>query len=272
MPKRLNPTEILPSMAKAQALLTKYEWTIGQRLADYQLQIPETFVHQAGAYPIPIYWAYNNEFSKAVGLDLTPYAGQTVLATIYSLKEDLPTFLQPYTKARAVIVTARDKIIGAWIDKGRHYAFACSLNRKPFEEIVGRSWGDWLVTAGVVNPQDRLEQQLARLAPEQIITDYYAAHQKQPSEQAYVYVSRKALTDYLFANMGDAVLFNKDYAAAYAGLNPVETPQPTRLTGMSMIGSGDDWLEYRVDGLGFVILRKEVANLGWRVESIGTGP
>lgn len=40
------------------------------RPAMYQVTLPRSFEHRPGQFPIPIYWGYNNELSKALGLDL----------------------------------------------------------------------------------------------------------------------------------------------------------------------------------------------------------
>jgi len=92
-PIALEPYDpLMPSMKTAQILLEKYDWTIEERLADYRITLPQSFVHPPGTFPIPIYWA------------------------VYDLVEPLPRFLLPYTEARAVILTDGDEIVGAWID------------------------------------------------------------------------------------------------------------------------------------------------------------
>ncbi len=188
---------------QAQELLLKYGWTTTGRQATYRITLPQRFEHRPGEFPIPIYWAYNNELSKAIGLDLSPHLGQRVEVTVYELQEELPESLRPYTEARAVVVTHDGEIIGAWIDKGRHYAFACSLDRKPFEEIVGLDWSEWLVASGVVNLDNPVEKELATLSPEEIIACYYQALDDHDDERAYACLTRRSLTDFLFTNMGD---------------------------------------------------------------------
>src|ERR1051326_9488096 len=91
-------------VARDEVFLAQYGWTVTQPLATYQITLPASFEHSPGDFPVPIYWAYNNEFSKAIGLNLEPYRGKEVTATLYALKEELPTFLRPYTQARAVIM------------------------------------------------------------------------------------------------------------------------------------------------------------------------
>jgi hypothetical protein len=271
---------------QAQELLSKYSWTTTGRQTTHRVTLPHSFQHYPGEFPIPIYWAYNNELSKAVGLDMEPYLGQRVKATVYELQEELPEFLYPYTEARAVVVTHDGQIIGAWIDKGRHYAFACSLDRRPFEEIVGQDWSEWLVASGVVNLDDALEKELATLSPEEIVTRYYQALNDHDEERAYACLTRLSLTDFLFRNMGDLALYHSSYE---------DEPLRERIRSVRVIGIeplSDAWnpegvLEYKVDidvkykreivnrsghNVRFVLLEKEIEAAGWRISSIGTGP
>ena len=54
-----------------------------------------TDVLNAGEYPTKIYWAYNNELSKSIGLDFSKFMGTEVWIKIYNLNEPLPEFLKP---------------------------------------------------------------------------------------------------------------------------------------------------------------------------------
>jgi len=269
----------------AELFLSKYNWTVKQKLADYKLTLPASFEHQPGDFPVAIYWAYNNEFSKEIGLDLEPCLGSPVSVSIYALKEALPEFVHSRSNARAVIVTRYQAIVGAWIDRGRHYAFACSLNRRSFDDITHRRWGDWLLSSGVVNPENELEKKLARMSPEEVIAFYYNAIDRQDYRLAYATFSRKNAIGYLFSNMSNTELFNSAYSEAY------------KVDGLENIGSAKlksiklylEPAEYEVvvdmkfkknprtlngDGIygWYVILTKEIDSLGWRISAIGTGP
>jgi len=282
----LYPTA--PAHCQARGLLSGYGWTTASRWATHQVTLPQSFEHRPGEFPIPIYWAYNNELSKAIGLDLSPYLGQRVEATVYELQEQLPEFLRPYTRARAVIVTHKGKIIGAWIDKGRHYAFACSLDRKPLEEITGMDWGEWLVASGVVNLNNEVERELATLMPEEIIARYYEALNDHDEERAYACLTRRSLTEFLFSNMGDLALYHTNYRADPCRQR-VRSVQVKGIEPWPVAGNPEGVVEYRVDidveyepgqdfvessgrHVRFVLLKEEVAGAGWRIMCIGTGP
>ena len=284
------PTEAVPAEAhrRARELLSRYGWTTTDRWATHRVRLPQSFEHRPGEFPIPIYWAYDNDLSKAIGLDLSPYLGQPVEATVYELQEELPQFLRPYTKARAVVVTHRGKIIGAWIDKGRHYAFACSLDRKALEEITGMDWSEWLVASGVVNPNNEVERELATLTPEEIIVRYYEALNDHDEERAYACLIRRSLTDFLFSNMGDLALYHADYHAdPYR--HRVRNVRVRGIELLPVVGNPEGVVEYKVDvdvdyqpslyfadssgrRVRFILLKEEVTGAGWRIITIGTGP
>lgn len=280
----------IPAEAYRQAreLLSRYGWTITSRWATHRVTLPQSFEHRPGEFPIPIYWAYNNELSKAIGLDLSPYLGQRVEATVYESEEELPEFLRPHTEARAVVVTHKGKIIGAWIDKGRHYAFACSLDRKSLEEITGMDWSEWLVASGVVNLKNEVERELATLTPEEIIARYYKALNDQDEERAYACLTRRSLTDFLFSNMGDLALYHTDYNADLYRQR-IRSVQVNGIELLPVVGNPEGVVEYEVDidvkyepsvyfpdssgrHVRFVLLKEEVAGAGWRIITIGTGP
>ena len=279
------PTE---AQRQARELLSGYGWTTAGRRATHRVTLPQSFEHRPGEFPIPIYWAYNNELSKAIGLDLSPYLGQRVEATVYELQEELPEFLRPYTKARAVVVTHRGKIIGAWIDMGRHYAFACSLDRKPLEEITGMDWGEWLAASGVVNLNNEVERELATPTPEEIINRYHEALNDHDEERAYACLTRRSLTSFLFSNMGDLALYHADYNAdPYR--QRVRSVRVKEIELLPVVENPEGVVEYKVDidieyerslyaarrsrsHVRFVLLKEEVAGAGWRILGIGTGP
>ena len=278
-----TPTE---TYHQAQELLARYGWTTTGQWATHQITLPQSFEHRPGEFPIPIYWAYNNELSKAIGLDMSPYLGQRVEATVYELQEELPEFLWPHTQARAVVVTCDGKIIGAWIDKGRHYAFACSLDRKPLEEITGMSWSEWLVASGVVNLENEVERELVTLTPEEIIARYYQALNDHDDERAYACVSRRSLTNALFSNMGDLALYHSSYEDDPLR-EKIDSVQVMGIEPLPDAGNPEGVVEYKVDidveyeteiasrsghNVRFVLLEKEIETAGWRITTIGTGP
>lgn len=209
-------------------------------------------------------------------------------ATVYELQEELPEFLRPYTRARAVIVSHKGKTIGAWIDKGRHYAFACSLDRKPLEEITGMDWSEWLVASGVVNLENEMERELATFTPEEIIARYYEALNHHDEERAYAYLARRSLTEFLFSNMGDFGLYHADYNAdPYR--QRVRSVTVNGIELLPVVGNPEGVVEYKVDidvkyepslyvadssgrHVRFVLLKEEVTGAGWRIITIGTGP
>jgi hypothetical protein len=108
-------------------LFGKYNWTVDYRINALKEKLPESLKHKAGEYPVKIYWAYNNELSRQIGLDFTDYLGKDVTVEIYRLRESLPEFMKPRRDARGIVLKYKDEIIAAYIDAGRHDSFACSL-------------------------------------------------------------------------------------------------------------------------------------------------
>ena len=60
--------------------LEKYDWVPFFLISETTVDLPPAWIHRPGEFPEVIYWAWNNELSKDIGLDLTPYLGKNVEA------------------------------------------------------------------------------------------------------------------------------------------------------------------------------------------------
>jgi len=269
-----------------EQLLARYGWTPIVRLAVLHELLPEEFVHGPGEFPTAIYWAYGNELNKDIGMDLTPYLGwgEVVTVHLYKIAEHLPEFLGPLRQnGRAVVVRCNGDIVGAWLDGGRHQGFAWSLRGRSLEEVTGKDWSQWI--AGLIDPEDPLEQELNRLSPEEIIRRYYAAVDAGDERGAYACLTRGNLVRYLFRNMGDRMLYNQGYPRGIMGLDNIISARVRGIKRYHSPGndSKDDEQVYEVDldlerkadctGYGsYVKLRRETPDTGWRIEGIVSGP
>ncbi|MDI6824566.1 MAG: DUF4829 domain-containing protein [Bacillota bacterium] len=276
-----------------EALLGKYGWTLAFRINTWTVTLPAEFRHRPGEYPEVLYWAYNNELNRDASLDLTPWLGRSVEVRLYKVAEPLPEFMHPRREAgRAVIVRHEGRIVGAWLDAGRHWGFACSLAGRRFEEVTGKTWDEWI--PALIDPQDPLERELSRLSPEDLIRMYYAAVDRGDYARAHACESRKSLVTSLFANMDNRFLYNagfRDYEVA--GLANITSARVIAIQRQERFEEnlrqyyppGTRIYEVRVDlqvkepvtfesgpQTRFVTLRRETPATGWRIEGIGTGP
>lgn len=261
-------------------LFERYNWTIAYKINTLTEKLPDTLKHKAGEYPVKIYWAYNNELSKDIGLDFSGYLGKDVTVDIYMLKEPLPEFLSPQIEARGVVLKYNNEIIGAYIDAGRHNCFACSLDRKGLHDITGKEWDEWV--SGYIDYEDELEIRLSKMEPEDIIREYYNALDKHDFKTVWACMTRKNLSKDLSRNMDNQYLFNRedeiDYNINSAKLLEVEMEEIKNEPGVLLYCAMVDF-DFKVpyvqaDGVRprFVFLKKESEKSGWRIDSIGTGP
>jgi hypothetical protein len=233
-----------------------------------------------------LYWAYNNEFSKQIDLDISPYAGKRIKAYYFSLNEPLPEVFHPYTEARAVVITLNGAIISAWIEKVA--GFACSLDRKLFDEIVGQDWSDWLVASGVVDPGNEMDRELSSKTPEEIIEIYYAALNANDYQQLSAVRSRRNQIGDLYINKEDSALFNhQDDATIIRGINNIESAELLNIDERKVYRCSlpvySAYVNFQFSNpniptipegkrFQFVVLNEEIDGLGWRVEEINTAP
>jgi beta-lactamase regulating signal transducer with metallopeptidase domain len=264
-------------------LFGRYNWTVDYRINTLKEKLPDNLKHKAGEYPVKIYWAYNNELSKDIGLDFTGYLGKDIVIDIYRLREPLPEFLKPRTDARGIVLKYNDEIIGAYIDAGRHDSFACSLNRKSLKDITGKEWEGWI--ADYIDYEDQLEIKLSQMGPKDIIREYFKALNKHDIKTVWACMTRKSLSKLLASNMDNSkYLFNKDADKIDYNINSAKLLEIRELKEFNDVPGV---LEYQVkvnydfvkpiisdDGVWtrFVILKKESEKSGWRIDGVGTGP
>lgn len=266
--------------------LSEYGWTPFLRINTLTVDLPLAFVHQPGEYPEVLYWAYNNELNRDIGLDLTPYLGRAVEVNLYKVVEFLPEFMRPRREAgRAVVVRHQGEIVGAWLDAGRHYAFACSLTGCPMEEVTGRTWEEWI--AGLIDPADPFERELATLTPEEVIEAWFDALGRGDGRMYYALETRRNQAQRLFSNMDNHSLYNPGWDNEY--LRNVTSAGVLNIQPLERSGFSDSpgTLHYGVNvdlqvkepvthGSGpqtrFVTLVRETPETSWRIDGCGTGP
>ena len=277
-----------------KALLKDYSWTPLSLINTLEKSLPEDFIHEPGEFPVALYWAYNNELNKDIGLDLTPHLVEVVQINFYEIAELLPDFMEPRREyGRAVIVRYQGDIIGAWLDAGRHDAFACSLKGKQRKDITGNEWGEWV--GCIIDEQDPKEKELARLSPEELINEYYQALDRGDHERVYALESRCKMRSYLFANIKDKEIYNRSFEDAYPdGFKNITSAKVSDIVPLENQdelecddASGQKELRYRVDvdlevkksitydsgpQTRFIVLVEETPETGWRVKEVGTGP
>ncbi|NPV71722.1 MAG: DUF4829 domain-containing protein [Firmicutes bacterium] len=272
--------------ADDERFLAKYGWTPFFLISELEVTLPGEFLHRPGEFPSVLYWAYNNELNKDIGLDLAPYLGRNVDVRLYKIAELLPEFMKPRRECgRAVIVLSEGRVIGAWLDAGRHHAFACSLSGRRFEDITGKTWAGWV--PGVIDADDAVERELASLTPEEVIRRYYEAIDRGDYPAALTCLTREHLLMYLFSNMDNRGLYNPGFDQGMLGLLNTTAARVEGVKKMEGTSVPEGCVMYQVvvdltveqpitHGSGlqprFVSLRRETPDTGWRIDGIGTGP
>lgn len=264
---------------KDKELLNRYHWSVSAKLGQQTVTMPGSFTHEPGTSPVPIYWAYNNELSKDIGLDMSLYLGKKVIAHIFLLNEPLVKNGNPNTTARAVIVKYQGKTIGAFVSRWRS-GFGVSLRRRDLNEITGLPWSQWLVHSNVVDPKNSLEEKLARMGPEKIIATYIEAVSNDNQKLAQACLTRRRLSGILFENMYPTELYNKKFpddnikSLELIKIEPYPIPDENIFKvdwNVQWKDSSKTWVSEGAQ-VRFCTLRKEIQGLGWRIDGFGTGP
>ena len=271
---------------QVEELFKKYNWTIDYRVNTIHETLPPNLKHDAGEYPVKIYWACNNELSKNIGLDYSEYLGKEVEVDIYRLREPLPEYMNPRMNSRGIVLKYNNKIVGAYIDAGRHDCFACSLDRKSLTDITNKEWGHWI--NDYINYNNELEIELSKMKPEDIIKQYYKAMNSHDQKTQFACLTRQNLCNYLATNMDNNLLMNAGFNIAYMDSEQnVKSVKFISLREVNGLGNPKGAVEYAAtidfkfkkeitsnNGKQprFIILKKESDKSGWRIDSEGTGP
>ena len=272
--------------AADEAFLKGYGYTPFFLVNSMKVTLPAKLIHKPGEFPVVIYWAYNSELSKDIGLDLSPYLGKSVEARLYKTVEPLPESMGPNrANGRAVILRSEGKVIGAWLDRGGHYCLACSLKGHTLEEATGKDFDAWVTS--LIDPQDPVEQGLAVKTPEEIIQTYYSAIDRKDYATAHACESRESLLNYLAMDMDSDRFLNPGFRdeadTGFSNFISVKVLKITReehfeklyppgarcySVALQQERKAPAWST----GGYFITLRQETPGTGWRIYGIGTGP
>ncbi|WP_027398420.1 M56 family metallopeptidase [Anaerovorax odorimutans] len=191
----------------AVALFQKYGWTL-----DYQISAMNNKLNNikalSGFNPNSYYFAYNNQLSKDIGLDMSGYSNTAEIdVNIYRIHESMPQEFYPIQDCRGIVVKNSGKIIGAFISAGRHSTFnACSLKGNSFEKVTGLTLNEWF---SQMIKADSMEERLSKLDPEQVVEEYFISLDKKDAKTAEYCILKKTLLGNLTSNMLNKELFNE---------------------------------------------------------------
>ena len=253
-----NTSSDIPNEEKA--LFSKYGWSIKYHINSKTItldnfSIPDDF--NSSDY----YFAYNNELSKDIGLDMTDYTGKKVNINIYYVNEPMPEKFYPIKNARAIVIKYDGDIIGAYLSSGRHSAKnACSLKGNSFEEVTGKSFSEFLST-------NLKNEDMANKAPEEVIKNYFYTLNTNKNNAVKYWSYEYVLSD-LCTNMDNSELFNENINLPFADRNMKITNITAKENGNSdnlkvfsvTFENSEFWDFYLV---------YESEQTGWKIESFG---
>ncbi len=203
-----NLEELRPNSTEvdrlAEALLNGFGLTPLFKFSSADVRLPENLLYKGGEFPNKLYWSHNLELSKNIGLDFTDYLGKTLRAEQYYLLNPLPKAYKPLLDAYAVILWDGSKIVGAYLNAGRG-GFACSLSQLTFKDITGLDFNEWYAQNGY-NMYDQANISNAKLSPEEVITKYFQALDKDDGSH-FQYESISALKSYLYVRADTRKLY-----------------------------------------------------------------
>lgn len=194
----------------ARKLLKKYNWTPSFLIANHKIKISDDLKYAPEKGIDEVYWAYNLQFSKSIGLDFSNLLGEEVNAEVYYLLDPLPDLDTPIVDAKAVVLKYNKKIVGAYIDSGILNRALCSLDRKSFKEITGLTIEDYLIQ-NHIDKNSKLNESVQNLSTEELIKSYYKSQSDKDVNRYLSTLDMGAIVSLLDPDEFDiqAELFNK---------------------------------------------------------------
>ncbi|MBO3446063.1 DUF4830 domain-containing protein [Clostridium sp. CCUG 7971] len=155
-----------------EQLFEKYNWTPSFLVNKYKYLLPNDLIYAPEKGIDEIYWAYNLQFSKSIGLDFSNLLGKEIEVEVYYLLEEMPKFTQPIVDTTAVILRYNGNIVGSYIDSGILNRAISSLNRQSFKEITGDNIEDFIIKKHI-NENSKLNKEMSKKSNEELIKIYY---------------------------------------------------------------------------------------------------
>lgn len=201
---------------EALNLFREHGWTLDYRINTLSDVLGNIHI-LSDFYPNTYYYAYNNELSKDIDLDMIKHSNSNIQVDIYRVHESMPEEFYPMKDSRGIVIKSDGEIIGAYISAGRHSTYvASSLEGKSFEEITEKTLNQWLTD---MIKADSSEERLATLEPEEIISEYIMALNNKDTKLATYCMSKINLLDSISANILNSELYNKGISLPLTDVN-----------------------------------------------------
>ncbi|MDI7816981.1 DUF4830 domain-containing protein [Clostridioides difficile] len=189
-------------------LFKKYNWTPSFLISSQQKTIPNNFKYSSEDTVERMYWAYNIELSKDIGLDFSNLKSKEITAEIYNLNEPLSDELEDtLLSTRGIIIRYEGKIVGAYIDSGRHEGNAISLKRHSFKEVTKEDLNTW-VDDNCIDKSNSLYIEVSKLSNEDLIKMYIKAIKENNTKVLLTTMDVESKISTLFINLDNHKLFN----------------------------------------------------------------
>ncbi|MGL5749502.1 MAG: DUF4830 domain-containing protein, partial [Paraclostridium sp.] len=153
-------------------LFKKYDYTPSFLINTYKEILPKDLKYAPEKGISELYWAYNLELSKGIGMNFSNLLSKEVEAEVYYLLEEMPKLESPIKDTTAVVIRHKGEIVGAYIDSGIVNRAVATLDGKSFEDVTGSSIEEFLINNNV-DKNSKLNKEVSKLSNEELIKTYY---------------------------------------------------------------------------------------------------
>lgn len=261
----------------------------------FKVEVPKSWGVRLGEYPAGLYWGLANEFSRNVGLDLTPLKGREVEVWRGSLAGGLPgegPQSQYRYPSNIVLLLDDGKVAGAWLTFNV-MGIGPSVRMRNLNDITGLSFEEWVEREDYFSDAGK-NADLMTLGPVDVVKAFFDAIQKGDRVRANACLSPRSHQNSLTVNLVPKRLYNPGFGhnnslvenivkcrlISWKFLDPQKPAVELKEVGdrNSIEVAAEVELKWRDAAFNtptgrttrFITLTR--SNLGWKIEGMGTGP
>lgn len=207
---------------EVSSLFADYGCTVSAFLGSFQATLPESLVTNVEDPPAKLYWMRAKALSDDIGYHLEDNLGKAVTIELYRVGEAPEGFASSVT--RGVVLRGTDgRVVGAYIDTGRHAGASYTLSGRDLEDIAGIAgygvkdyWRDHYLDDG-----DPVNIAAAGRTAEEVIKRYFEGMTTGNAAMQLSTLSVDRKMNSLYVNLDDGLPFN-DPPTLYAYLDGAE--------------------------------------------------
>ncbi|MFC1485049.1 hypothetical protein ACFL5N_01175 [bacterium] len=250
-------------------------------MSSFTTELSQDFSYNPGDYPTSIFFAIGDKLSQDIDLGLKEYLGLEVEVKIYKLEDKIRDEFFPYYEKeslRGVAVFYNEDLVGLWCVDTKAM-FSVTGRNLFYIDFADSKWKKFLVKNKIFKKTAR-DKELRQLSPRGLIKEMMLGVKEKNLEKFYSCFTRQYVFKKLYSDFLDNYSLNHNFGKKiFVGdLNNIKNIEIKEMNSLSLTGADIAVYQviFEIQGIDgsiknkrfVVLLKKEIKNLGWRIEEI----